>query len=212
MIDTLWGLALACVAFFGVHLLPGVPGLRAVLVARLGRTGYRGAFSLVSACGLGWLIVAHMHAPDVPLWAAPAWTRLVPLAAMLPALVLLVGTRSEGMQAVTRHPMLWAVLLWALVHIPANGDAAALLLFGGFALYALIAMPLGDGRLRREEPERWRALAETSSALPFAAIAAGRARLSLRAIGTPRLALALLLTLAALFAHAHVIGVSALPG
>ena len=108
--------------------------------------------------------------------------------------------------------MLWAVLLWALAHIPPNGDVAALLLFGGFALYALIAMPLGDGRLRREAPERWRALAETSSALPFVAIAAGRARLSLRAIGIWRLALALVLTLAALFAHAHVIGVSALPG
>ena len=36
--------------------------------------------------------------------------------------------------------MLWSIALWALVHLLANGDLAALLLFGGFGLYALYAM------------------------------------------------------------------------
>ena len=36
--------------------------------------------------------------------------------------------------------MLWAITLWALVHLLANGDLAGLLLFGGFGVYSLYAM------------------------------------------------------------------------
>ncbi|MSO75091.1 MAG: hypothetical protein EXQ99_08135 [Alphaproteobacteria bacterium] len=58
MIDTLWGLALAVAAFFGIHLIPVVPGLRARLIARLTRRVYRGLFSLLSIAAFGWLIAA----------------------------------------------------------------------------------------------------------------------------------------------------------
>ena len=56
MIDTLWGLGLASLAFFGAHLVPVVPGLRARLIAILTPNGYRGLFALIALASLTWLI------------------------------------------------------------------------------------------------------------------------------------------------------------
>lgn len=213
MIDTLWGLGLAVAAFAVIHMLPGVPGLRALLQRALGANGYRGAFSLLAAGSLAWVVLAHRGAPFIELWASPGGLRLVPLAVMPFIVVLLtLGYASRpAVFAITRHPMLWSVALWGLAHIPANGEAASLILFGGFALFALIDILLIDARTRREEPERWAELQRTTSALPFAAIAAGRARLSMVALGPHKLAIALGVYVALVFLHAPVIGLSALP-
>ena len=159
-----------------------LPGLRAALIGALGRLAYRALFSLAALAGLVWIVFAHMDAPYVELWAAPDWTRLIPLAVMPLALILIAGERAPGMKKVTRHPMLWAVILWAAAHIALwaaahiapNGDAASLMLFGTVALFALINQPLSDARKRREEPEEWAEIAATTSALPFAAALQGR--------------------------------------
>jgi uncharacterized membrane protein len=156
MTGHLWGVAAALAVFIAIHLMPGVlMGLRAALIGRLGRLPYRGLFSLISLAGLVWIVFAHMDAPYVELWAAPSWTRIIPLAIMPVALILISSQRSPGMRKVTRHPMLWAVFLWAAAHIAPNGDAASLMLFGAFALFALIDQPLADARKRREAPEEW---------------------------------------------------------
>jgi hypothetical protein len=41
-----------------------------------------------------------------------------------------------------RHPQLLGVLLWAAGHLAANGDVASLVLFGGLALWAIVAIVL----------------------------------------------------------------------
>lgn len=57
------------------------------------------------------------------------------------ALILLAAAFIPGnLKRCTAHPMLWAITLWALVHLLANGDLAGLLLFGSFGLYSLYAM------------------------------------------------------------------------
>jgi len=213
MIDTLWGLALALAVFFGVHLVPGVPGLRKALKSSLGDKAYRGIFSVISIGGLVWIVLAHMDAPYVELWAAPNWTRLIPLVVLPFAILLTVCAQKncDGIKAVTRHPMLWSVVLWALPHIPPNGDAASLMLFGTFALFALIDQPLADARLRREEPERWREIAGSTSAIPFAAAIAGRAKPRFSEIGYRRIGIALVLYVVILFGHEYVIGLSPMP-
>lgn len=213
MIDTLWGMALALAVFLLAHLAPSaVPGLRQGLRSRLGVMGYRGVFSVIALGGLAWIIVAHMHAPYVELWSSPAWTRLVPLAAMPLVFILFAcAQKSPGMRAITRHPMLWGLSLWGLAHIVPNGDAASVMMFGAFALYGLIDMPLADRRIASEEPERWATLSAETSAIPFAAILAGRAQFSLKALGPGRVVGALALYVVVLFIHEHVIGLSALP-
>ena len=85
------------------------------------------------------------------------------------------------------------------------------MLFGTVALFALINQPLSDARKRREEPEEWAEIAATTSALPFATALQGRAKPSLKEIGIRRIVAALVLYLVILFAHEHVIGLSALP-
>ena len=53
-------LILAAFFFFAIHGLVSATGLRRVLVARLGENAYRGLFSLASAGGLAWLILAKV--------------------------------------------------------------------------------------------------------------------------------------------------------
>lgn len=213
MIDTLWGLALAIAAFLGLHLVPSLPGLRAKLIARLTRQGYRGLFSALSIAAFGWLIVAHRGAA-VELWMLGDWARLIPLAALPLALGLLVLAYAAPAEAkkIVRHPMLSAVLLWALAHILPNGDAASLMLFGGFALYALVDMKLNDARVRREEPALWAERQRTTSMLPFVALLEGRAgALDARRVLLRGVLPAIIAYLVILFAHEFVFGPSALP-
>ena len=213
MIDTLWGLALAAAAFFGLHLLPVVPGLRAAAIKRLTRNGYRGVFSLLSIAAFGWLIAAHRGA-DVELWWLGDWARLVPLAVLPVALCLLILVYSAPGKAkkIVRHPMLTAVLLWALAHVLPNGDAASLILFGAAALYALVDMPLNNARIRREEPAIWAERARTSSMIPFAALIEGRAGpLDVQRVALRGVLPAVVVYLVILFAHEFVFGFSALP-
>ena len=212
MTGCLGSLAIALALFVGVHLVPGVPGLRRTLQGAMGKLAYRGVFSLISIGAVVWIVFAHMDAPYHELWAAPGWTRLIPIAIMPLVLMLLAGMPRPGMRKVTRHPLLWAVILWAAAHIPANGDAASVMLFGALMLFALIDQPLADARIRREEPERWAENFAGTSAIPFLAALQGKGRPSLKEIGYVRMCAALVLYVVILFAHEHVIGFSALPG
>lgn len=128
-------LALATVAFVGTHFLMSHP-LRAGLVAKLGEKGFSGLYSLIAFVTLGWMIFAWRSIEDsAPLWIAPLWWWPVASAIMLLALILLVGSfvrnpafphpgaesqavrPATGVFAITRHPMNWSFILWALVHI-----------------------------------------------------------------------------------------------
>ena len=211
MTGSLGTLAIALAIFIGMHLVPGVPGVRAALIGALGKRAYRALFSVISIAGFVWIVFAHMDAPHILLWQGPDWLRLIPFAVMPIVLILLAGMPSKGMRKITRHPLLWAVVLWATAHIPTNGDAASLMLFGGLALFALIDQPLADARTRREDPEAWAKTSAETSALPFLAALQGRAKPSLKEIGYVRVAAALVIYLIVLFGHEHVIGLSALP-
>jgi len=58
-------------------------------------------------------------------------------------------TSHPGIIGLTRHPVLWALVIWAAAHIPPNGDLAHALLFGPFAATGLAGMRLLDARRRR---------------------------------------------------------------
>ena len=118
---------------------------------------------------------------------------------------------APGIAGVARHPLLWAIALWAGSHLVANGDLAHAILFGTFAGFALLGMRMLDrrGQGRRGEAE-WRRLAARTSLLPGAALVSGR----WRPRGAPsvlRLAVAMLAWVALLLLHPPVIGVSPLP-
>jgi uncharacterized membrane protein len=188
---------LAAIAVFVVaHLVPSAPPLRSRLIAWVGRRAYLLCYSLVSLGIIVWIIVAARRAPYLSLWDPAPWQAAVPLLVMPFALwLVLVGlvepnplsisfrAAGEGelgpAAAVTRHPVLWGILLWAGSHIPPNGDAVSIILFGGAALLAVGGFAMADRRARQRLGEkRWRTLAGTTSLVPLAALLSGRSRLT----------------------------------
>ncbi|MEW5754814.1 MAG: NnrU family protein [Pseudomonadota bacterium] len=127
--------------FFAVHLIPTAPALRRGLIAAFGAKAYQGFFVVGSLAGFVLLIWGMARAPVVEVWQTPAWGRYAAAPLMLLAIYCLVAKDApSNLKRYTRHPMLWGVTLWALAHLLNNGDQAALLLFGGFLLYALYDM------------------------------------------------------------------------
>jgi len=142
------GLAL----FIGVHLVALVAPLKSSLQNMLGAKGYKGVFSLLSLIGFGLIIWGMIEAPRVPVFEPPTWAKTAAFVLVPIALILIASAHMKGLlRAVFRHPMMLGILIWAGVHLAANGDLASLWLFGGFAAYALIS--LSAGFLRAEETD-----------------------------------------------------------
>jgi len=224
------GFALALSAFLGTHFVPTRPAIRSRLIGAIGRRAWFSIYGIVSLLVTAWVIWAAGQAPYVGLWPQLPWARWVPNVAVPLAIVLAVlglpartttlgGPRSPtldpghpGFAALTRHPLLWALALWALAHLVPNGDLAHVILFGGFALLALAAMPAFDARAHAAlPPEGARAyFAATAllSADPLLRAGWWREAVLPRA---RRLVLAIALWLAILLLHPWVIGASPLP-
>ncbi len=219
-------LILAMTLFVGGHFLLSHPTVRPRLVRQLGENGFTIAYSLAAIVALVWALMAYGRAPYVALWPAEPWTRLVPVAVMPVALFLVVaalttpnvtavggerlathGDPAPGIMRVTRHPMMWGVLLWALSHLPPNGDLASLVLFGGMAVLSGGGMLAIDAKKAARLGPAWGPIALTTSVLPFKAILEGRARFDAAGIGWWRPLLAALLYIGLLHGHAYVAGV-----
>jgi uncharacterized membrane protein len=80
----------------------------------------------------------------------------------------------SGMLKITRHPIQWGILLFAIGHLIANGDTASVFFFGTFVLVSLAGMFSMDARKRQEEDPRWQQFMQQTSMVPFAAIVSGR--------------------------------------
>ena len=206
-------LVLATAAFLATHFVASTP-LRPALVNAMGEWPYRGLYSLVAFVTLGWMIWAYAGAPREPLWAG---TREIAYALMPLAFILIacgywrnptmVGADqllksddpARGMIRITRHPIMWGVILWAAAHILARGDLKGLVFFGGFFVLAVVGTLAMDAR-KRSNPD-WPRFAAVTSHVPFVAIAQGRNRIVWREIGWLRPALGLLVFLGVLGFH-----------
>src|SRR4029077_10923183 len=113
---------------------------------------------------------------------------------------------APGILRVTRHPVMWAIGLWALSHLIANGDLRSLLFFGAIAALALGGTVLIDRKKQLALGSNWPRLAEVTSNLPFAALLAGRTRLRWRDVGLLRVAAGLLLYAVLYLAHPIITG------
>jgi len=221
----------ALTVFLFTHALPAKPSRRRGIVGLLGDRGYLTLYSAISLIVLVWLFSATGRAPFVPLWGFAPWRLWVPNLAM-PLVCLLVafglstpnplslGIRRvdrfdperPGIVGVTRHPLLWAIALWAGAHVLPNGDLAHVLLFGSFGLFAVLGMLVIDRRGRRRlGEEQWSRLANRTSLVPFAQILAQRRwPQRVRLDAGPLLAAAMLYG-ALIFSHRAVIGISPFP-
>jgi len=207
-------LALATAAFLATHFVTSTP-LRPALVDAIGEWPYRGVYSVIAAVTLGWMIWAYTQAPREALLWTPL--RLLPAIVMPIAFVLiacgywrnpsLVGAEkllksedpARGMIRITRHPLMWGIMLWAAAHILARADLKAILFFGGFLVLAALGTVLMDFR-KKSDPDFQRFAALTSN-IPLVAIAQGRNRIVWREIGWLRPAIGLVVYFAVLSFH-----------
>lgn len=221
---------IAALLFVGGHFVLSSEPVRSSLVARLGPWPFRGLYSLVALATFAWLIWAYARAPYVALWPPTMGLRLITLIIMPLALFLIIAgyavtnptvvgqepslaaeTPAPGILAITRHPAMWGIALWALSHIPPNGDAASLVLFASFAVLALGGAAHIDRRRAHDYPEQWPRFTAVTSYWPFAAIIQGRNSFKPSDIGWLPVVLALILFVVLLALHRWLLGVSPLP-
>ena len=191
-------LLLACAVFLATHFMPSTP-LRGVLVKSLGQWGYTGLYSAIAFGMIGWMSWAYARAPIEPLWPGVRWlpTLVMPISFVLLACGLFANNPTivgmyrllknadpaRGIIRVTRHPVMWAFLLWALAHLLARGDMRSLVFFGTFAVLASAGTLLMDRRKQQSLGENWARFAAVSSNLPFLAILQGRNNFKASEIG-----------------------------
>lgn len=186
------GLTLATLAFVGSHLAMSHP-LRTRLVQNMGEAGFTLLYSLVSFATLGWIVVAWRSLGNsVPLWIAPLWWWGVASGIMLVACILLVGSvvrnpalphpgvrppamrPATGVFAITRHPMNWSFILWALVHLSLWWSPRNLIVATGILVLA-VAGSIGQDRKKRTLlGDSWRGWESRTSFIPFQALIDGR--------------------------------------
>jgi uncharacterized membrane protein len=134
-------LILGLALFLGVHSVSIVaPAWRDAMQSRVGEGPWKGLYSLVSIAGFALIVVGYGMARQSPvvLYAPPTWLRHVALLLLLPVFPLLLAAYLPGrIKTAAKHPMLLSVKLWAAAHLLANGNAADVLLFGGFLAWAV---------------------------------------------------------------------------
>jgi uncharacterized membrane protein len=193
----------ATLVFLATHFVASTP-LRPLLASRLGEWPYRGAYSLVALVTLVWMGWAYGNAPREILFTP--W-REAPYVVMPFVFILLacgygrnptmVGAEkllksedpARGIVRITRHPIMWGLMLWAASHIVARGDLKSVIFFGGLLLVAALGTILMDAR-KQTNPDFARFAAVTSN-VPFVAIAQGRNRVRWSEIGWKRPAIGL---------------------
>lgn len=132
------------ILFLGGHLLRVIaPGFRERMIDRFGPWGWKAAYSLPALAGFVLMIIGYdqVRWTSPALWQSPPWTRMVATLVMAPALVMFVAAYLPGkIRDGLRHPMLIATILWALVHLLANGRVADAILFGSILAWALVVL------------------------------------------------------------------------
>lgn len=135
-------LVLGIIIFLGGHTLAILREVRTGLIDRFGTGPFKGVFSAIALIGFAFIIWGfHRYRAEglLQVWTPPAWTRHLTVALMWFAFVALASTNPAPgrIKGWLRHPMLAAVMIWALAHLLANGDAGGMLLFGSLFAWAV---------------------------------------------------------------------------
>lgn len=105
--------------------------------ARLGDPG-KGLVALVLVAGVVLMVLGYRGMDFIPVYQPPAWgLHLNNLLMILAVLLFGTGSSKSPLRGKLRHPMLLGMLTWAVAHLLANGDLAAVILFGSMAVWAV---------------------------------------------------------------------------
>lgn len=186
--------------FVGSHFVLSAPSIRRRAIDRLGERGFAGFYSLVALLSLGAFIMGYNNQLVLSFnyWWGPApqyywvakflmWAAFVlavgAFMAPNPSLLGMAGgmgssdsqaVSPQGVQVITRHPFLWAVALWAVAHMTANGDSISVLFFGWFLLLGVFGAWILDWKKTQQLGDVWSLYCEQTSNTPFVALLRGR--------------------------------------
>jgi uncharacterized membrane protein len=167
--------------------------LRAALVGKLGKTGFSVFFSLVAFACLVPALLGFRSAPAGPaLWGSGPilWATCTVL--MLIASILFVGSffgnpamprpdadslahaPAHGVFGITRHPLMWAIALWSLVHILVSPTERLIILGSAFILLALVGSMGQDHKKAVLMGEGWKGWTSRTSFVPFGGQLSGK--------------------------------------
>lgn len=129
------------VVFFGMHLVPAASGFHSRLRARFGKWRWKGIMSVISIIGFVMIVMGWQRVGHQPVYNPPGFGHEIVRGLMLPAMVLLLAAYvPSNFKRFTRHPMLWATVLWSVGHLLANGDLRSIIVFGSFLAWSLFDM------------------------------------------------------------------------
>lgn len=177
------GLALAAIAFVGLHFLLSHP-LRQPLVRAVGEGPFRGIYSLIALVTFGAMIYFYrIIGREPPLWDAGDAGWIIGTLLMWLASILFVGSfirnpafpgapgpsgGPSGVFGITRHPMMWSFAIWAAVHLMILGQPKSILFDGAIILLALAGAMAQDRKKRALLGERWHEWTAQTAFVPFA--------------------------------------------
>jgi len=180
----------ALAAFVALHIGMANPPLRDRLVGRFGEKVFGGIYAVVSLALLVGAIQLYRGLEEVPIWTAGTGAYHAASLVMLLASILFVGAFTPGNKAlagvpkserpasgvlrITRHPMMWAFGLWAVVHFVLAGDLPTAILTFGIGFLALVGAWLQDGKKRGQLGDTWVRYEAETSYWPFGAMVSGK--------------------------------------
>ncbi len=217
--SSMTGLIVALGAFVGTHFLMSHP-LREPMAARLGARGFQIVYSLVSLATFLWAVQAFKASPVLePMWSGGDGLWWAASVLMLFGSILFVGSiagnpalptpkaaelaaaPARGVMAITRHPMMWAFALWALVHIMVSGQLRVIILCSALGFLALAGSAGQDLKKARLMGEGWRDWTRRTSFLPFGLQLSGAASWRTAWPGSRTILIGLILWLVATYGH-----------
>ena len=213
-------LLVAALIFTFTHLGISSTSIRAMLIEVLGENGYLGIYSVIALITLGVMIYSYGAIDHQNyVWSNSLLTSTLAKLLMPIALIFLVfgltaknptsvkmeaavTEEPRGILRITRHPVQWGILLWAVSHLIANGDVASLIFFTTFAVVSSYGTYSIDRKRRLAlDQSQWNQFTAVTSNVPFAAILAGRNKLVIGEFGWGKLSIALLLFIGLVYFH-----------
>lgn len=138
-------LIIGLVVFIGIHFFPRFRAARRSVIDAIGEGPYKGLFSVVSLVSIVVVVYAYRRTDFIEVYEAPSFGRDVTHALMPFAFLLAAGANMKSnLKRYVRHPLSWAVVVWAVAHLTANGDLASVILFGGLGLFAAVNMTVSS--------------------------------------------------------------------
>ena len=147
------------------HSVQMAPAFRAGLLQKLGRTLYRGLYSVVAVIGVALIIEGfgqYRAEGMIPIWDPPMGMKHLNLLLMAFAFVALAASQLPRgfIKARLKHPMLVGLKAWAFGHLLANGDLGSMILFGSILAWAVVNRISFRWRPRGAEPPAPRAFGD----------------------------------------------------